>query len=87
VVEELTELQAAGIGAIISVMDDPSNLDLYQRSDIPYLWLPTKGGTSPSRNKFKNCKTLLTIKISLATLLQFIAPVGDDGRERCLLPT
>jgi len=35
--EELTELQSAGIEAIVSVMDDPSNLDLYQRSEIPYL--------------------------------------------------
>ena len=35
--EELTELQALGIGAIVSVMDDPSNLDLYQQADIPHL--------------------------------------------------
>ena len=31
VVEEIAELQEAGIGAVVSVMDDPSNLDLYQR--------------------------------------------------------
>lgn len=29
IAEELAELQAAGIGAIVSVMDDPSNLDLF----------------------------------------------------------
>jgi hypothetical protein len=52
--EELTELQAAGIGAIVSVMDDPSNLDLYQQADIPHLWLPTKGGTAPSREQLQN---------------------------------
>ncbi len=52
-VDDLTELQAAGIGAIASVMDDPSNLDLYQQADIPYLWLPTKGGTSPSRKQIQ----------------------------------
>lgn len=46
--EELPELRAAGIGAIVSVMDDPANLDLYQQSHIPYLWLPTKGGTAPT---------------------------------------
>jgi len=51
--EELTELQAAGIGAIVSVMDDPSNLDLYQQADIPHLWLPTKGGTAPSREQLQ----------------------------------
>jgi atypical dual specificity phosphatase len=46
--KEISKLQAAGIGAIVSVMDDPSNLDLYQQVDMPYLWLPTKGGTAPT---------------------------------------
>ncbi len=51
--EELRELQAVGIGAIISVLDDPSNLDLYEHAGIPYLWLPTKGGTAPSREQIQ----------------------------------
>ena len=51
--EELTELQAVGIGAIVSVMDDPSNLELYQRANIPYLWLLTIGGTAPSREQIQ----------------------------------
>lgn len=46
--EEIPELQTAGVGAIVSVMDDPSNLDLYQQAGLPHLWLPTKGGTAPS---------------------------------------
>jgi atypical dual specificity phosphatase len=45
---ELDDLRAAGIGAIVSVMDDPSNLDLYQQMGIPHLWLPTPGGSAPS---------------------------------------
>ena len=55
--EELSELMAAGIGAIISVMDDPDNLDLYQRSNIPHLWLPIKGGTPPSREQIQELQT------------------------------
>jgi atypical dual specificity phosphatase len=35
VAEELAQLQEKGIGAIVSVMDDPSNLDLYQQANIP----------------------------------------------------
>ncbi len=46
--EEIVELEAAGVGAIVSVMDDPSNLDLYQQAGLSHLWLPTKGGTAPS---------------------------------------
>lgn len=45
--EELIELLGVGINAIVSVMDDPSNLDFYQQAGIPYLWLPIKGGTPP----------------------------------------
>lgn len=48
-VDELEVLQAAGIGAIVSVMDDPSNLDLYAAAHIPHCWLPTTGGTAPTR--------------------------------------
>ena len=47
--EELPELQTLGIGSIVSVMDDPSNLEFYQQANLPHLWLPTKGGTPPSR--------------------------------------
>jgi len=50
-VNELAVLQAEGIGAIVSVMDDPSNLNLYEAAKIPYCWLPTKGGTAPTREQ------------------------------------
>ena len=51
--DEIPELKAAGVGAIVSVMDDPSNLDLYKQVDIPYRWLPTKGGTAPSQEQLQ----------------------------------
>ncbi|MFB2936521.1 dual specificity protein phosphatase family protein [Aerosakkonemataceae cyanobacterium BLCC-F154] len=46
--EEIPQLKAAGIGAIVSVMDDPANLDLYQQAKLNYRWLPTKGGKPPT---------------------------------------
>ncbi len=57
--EELTALQAAGVGAIVSVMDDPSNLDLYEQASIPHLWLPTKGGTAPSREQIQELQNFV----------------------------
>jgi atypical dual specificity phosphatase len=51
--DELSELTAAGIGAIVSVMDDPANLDFYEQAGIPYRWLPTKGGTAPSQEQIR----------------------------------
>jgi atypical dual specificity phosphatase len=60
--EELTELQAAGIGAIVSVMDDPSNLDGYQQAEIPYLWLPMQGGTAPSLEQIRDLQQFIEIQ-------------------------
>lgn len=45
---EITHLAGAGVGAIISVMDDPSNLELYAQAGVPHLWLPTTGGQPPN---------------------------------------
>nr|WP_199305990.1 dual specificity protein phosphatase family protein [Pseudanabaena sp. FACHB-2040] len=49
--EEISALKTAGIGAIVSVMDDAANLDLYAASNMPYLWLPTTGGTAPTQEQ------------------------------------
>ncbi|MCG5056526.1 MAG: dual specificity protein phosphatase family protein [Limnoraphis sp. WC205] len=57
--EELSELQAAGINAIISVMDDPSNLDLYQQANLPYLWVPVTGGTAPTEEQIKELQAFI----------------------------
>ena len=57
--KEIAELKAAGLDAIVSVMDDPSNLDLYQQANLPYLWLPTKGGTAPSREQLQELKNFV----------------------------
>lgn len=48
---ELRELQAVGIGAIVSVMHDRANLELYERENIPHLWLPIQIASSPSRSQ------------------------------------
>ncbi len=57
--EELTALQTAGVGAIVSVMDDPENLDLYEQANIPHLWLPTKGGTAPSQEQIQELQNFV----------------------------
>jgi protein-tyrosine phosphatase len=77
--EELTELQAAGIGALVSVMDDPSNLDLYQRSDIPHIWLPTKGGTAPSREQIQQLQNFVSSQNRLG---HAVAVHCTSGRRR-----
>lgn len=57
--EEISELQAAGVGAIVSVMDDPSNLDRYEQANLPYLWLPTKGGTAPTQEQIQELQNFV----------------------------
>lgn len=77
--EELTELQAAGIGAIVSVMDDPANLDLYQQVDIPHLWLPTIGGTAPSREQVQELQNFVSSQNHLG---HAVAVHCTSGRRR-----
>lgn len=57
--EEIPELQAAGIGAIVSVMDDPANLDWYRQANLPYCWLPTKGGTAPTPEQLQDLQAFV----------------------------
>ena len=77
--EELTELQTAGIGAIVSVMDDPSNLDLYQQVGIPHLWLPTIGGTAPSREQIQELQNFVDSQNRLG---HAVADHCTSGRRR-----
>jgi protein-tyrosine phosphatase len=46
--EEIPTLTEIGVNAIVSVMDDPSNLDLYEQAGLPHRWLPTTGGKPPT---------------------------------------
>ena len=57
--EELPELQGLGIGAIVSLMDDPSNLELYEQANLPHLWLPIKGGTAPNREQIQQLQDFI----------------------------
>lgn len=79
IAEELTELQTEGVGAIVSVMDDPSNLDLYQRSDIPHIWLPTIGGTAPSQEQIQELQNFVDTQNHLG---HAVAVHCTSGRRR-----
>ncbi len=79
IAEELIELQTEGIGAIVSVMDDPSNLDLYQHANIPYLWLPTTGGTAPSREQIQKLQNFVDTQNRLG---HAVAVHCTSGRRR-----
>jgi protein-tyrosine phosphatase len=46
--EEIQGLKSLGVDAVVSVMDDPSNLAFYRQAGLPHLWLPTTGGQAPT---------------------------------------
>jgi atypical dual specificity phosphatase len=79
IAEELVDLLAVGVGAIVSVMDDPSNLDIYEKAKLPYLWLPTKGGTAPSREQIQKLTTFVNEQNKLGTA---VAVHCTSGRRR-----
>lgn len=51
--EELPVLQAAGVGAIVSVFHEPSNLERYQQSNIPFIWLPIAIDSVPTPSQLQ----------------------------------
>lgn len=57
--EEIPELHKMGIGAIVSVMDDPSNIDLFEEIGLSHLWSPTKGGTAPSPEQIQELQAFV----------------------------
>ena len=59
---EIPALPAAGIGAIVSLMDDPANLDDYAAAHLPYRWLPTQGGTAPTRAQVQDLRQFITVQ-------------------------
>ena len=77
--QEIAELQTAGIGAIVSVMDDPSNLDLYQEIGLPHLWSPTKGGTAPSPEQIQELQAFVQTQNDLG---KAVAVHCTSGRRR-----
>lgn len=77
--EEIAALQAAGVGAIVSVMDDPSNLDLYQQAGLPHLWLPTKGGTAPNQEQLQKLQNFVDQQNQLGNT---VAIHCTSGRRR-----
>jgi atypical dual specificity phosphatase len=79
VAEELRELQASGVGAIVSVMDDPSNLDVYQQENIPHLWVPIKGGTAPNEEQLQELQNFIDTQNNLSNA---VAVHCTSGRRR-----
>lgn len=63
--EELSELKTVSISAIVSVMNDRSNLDLYEQLGIPHLWLPINVGGSPSLEQIQELQNFVNIQHSL----------------------
>ncbi|KYC37099.1 protein phosphatase [Scytonema hofmannii PCC 7110] len=77
--QELPELQASGVGAIVSVMDDPSNLDVYQQANIPHLWVPIKGGTAPNEEQLQELQNFIDTQNNLSNA---VAVHCTSGRRR-----
>ena len=77
--EEIPVLQKMGIGAIVSVMDDPSNIDLYKQIGIPHLWSPTKGGTAPTLEQIRELRDFIEEQNNLA---KAVAIHCTSGRRR-----
>jgi len=77
--DEIFQLKAVGVGAIVSVMDDSTNLDLYEQVGIPHRWLPTKGGTPPSLEQIQELQDFVEEQNKLG---HGVAVHCTNGRRR-----
>ncbi|MEX0272374.1 dual specificity protein phosphatase family protein [Leptolyngbyaceae cyanobacterium UHCC 1019] len=75
--DEIIELKNVGIGAIVSVMDDPSNLDAYEQTGLPYLWLPTKGGTAPTQEQIQQLQAFVAQQNQLGNAIAVHCTSGN----------
>lgn len=64
--EEIPMLSELGVDALVSVMDDPSNLELYEQAQIPHLWLPTTGGQAPTDKQIDQFQQFVDTQNALA---------------------
>lgn len=77
--DELATLKAEGIGAVVSVMDDPANLDLYEAASLPYRWLPIKGGTAPTPAQVETFRAFVEEQTAVGNA---VAVHCSSGRRR-----
>ncbi|MEM9976057.1 MAG: dual specificity protein phosphatase family protein [Cyanobacteria bacterium P01_D01_bin.2] len=68
-----------GIHALVSLLSDSSNLDLYQTHAIPHIWVPIQGGTAPSLDQLSQIKTFVDSQHALG---QGVAIHCSSGRRR-----
>jgi len=59
-------LKELRIGALVSVLSDPSNLGSYERHNIPYLWIPIEGGTPPSIEQLQRFLAFVAVQNNLS---------------------
>ncbi|MEM8613031.1 MAG: dual specificity protein phosphatase family protein [Cyanobacteria bacterium P01_H01_bin.105] len=77
--QELAALKDAGISALVSLLSDNSNLDLYTQNNIPHVWMPIIGGTAPSLTQLEAIATFVETQNQLGNA---VAIHCSSGRRR-----
>lgn len=77
--EELVGLKNAGVGAISSVFHDSSNLNLYQQTGIPSIWLPIEIDSVPSQAQLQDFQNFVDHQNQLG---HAVAVHCSTGRHR-----
>lgn len=77
--DDLPVLKKLKIRALVSVLNDLSNLESYERHNIPYLWLPIDGGTPPRVEQLEKLRTFVDVQNDLGNA---IAIHCSNGRRR-----
>jgi protein tyrosine phosphatase (PTP) superfamily phosphohydrolase (DUF442 family) len=77
--EDLPRLKKAGLGGLVSVMDEPSGIVEYQQAGLQALWLPITGGKAPT---VEQVKQFVEFADALLTQNQPVAVHCTSGNRR-----
>lgn len=69
------------ISAIISLLEDTENHELYKNNDMDFLWLPVKGGGTPNREQVETAYKYITDTLN-DSATAMVATHCNGGRKR-----
>ncbi|MEM7796056.1 MAG: dual specificity protein phosphatase family protein [Cyanobacteria bacterium P01_C01_bin.118] len=76
---DLVIFRKKGISAIVSLLSDDSNLDLYQQNSIPHIWVPVLGGNAPNLGQLNQIQTFVNTQNQLGNAVVIHC---SSGRRR-----
>lgn len=81
-ISEVKALKQHNVVAIISLLDDKENHELYNAADMPFLWLPVTGGTAMTTAQAQTASDYLNAQLANQPDNAIVAVHCSNGHKR-----